>query len=356
MKCEECLPLLEEFSDGEVDRQTNQLMDAHLAACAECAEAFDALRAEQELYLRYEREVEVPPAMWHAVRARIEEVPAPVRSPKPLPLWSRLREQLALVVGALSVRPALASSMALLAVGLAAGALWLAQAPRPEPQDTLARSTPDQIITMPVQPERPTVAPPDEVASIDSADAVTPAPKDYPALNGAASRPAKMLKAGGAPARGPSDTSGAGSAFVPSDNHLEGKEDPLLSARPSMLDDDVLAIDTRLLDPEEKDVARHIEQAQMLLRSFRNARYSEGEGATNIAYEKTMSRKLLDENRSLQFEAETSGNKTTRRVLNSLEPFLLDISNLRDEPSRDEVRSIKERMQKKEIIASLQVY
>jgi hypothetical protein len=34
----------------------------------------------------------------------------------------------------------------------------------------------------------------------------------------------------------------------------------------------------------------------------------------------------------------------------------LDISNLRDEPSREEVRSIKERMQKKEIIASLQVY
>jgi hypothetical protein len=149
-----------------------------------------------------------------------------------------------------------------------------------------------------------------------------------------------------------------GELVVISDAHLQSRadEDPLLASQPRALDEDVLAIDVRLLDPEEKGVARHVEQAQMLLRSFRNASYSEGDASNSVAYEKSLSRKLLDENLTLQLEAESAGNKTTKRVLSSLEPFLLDISNLRDEPSRDEVRSIKERMQKKEIIASLQVY
>jgi hypothetical protein len=43
-------------------------------------------------------------------------------------------------------------------------------------------------------------------------------------------------------------------------------------------------------------------------------------------------------------------------LLGSLEPFLLDIANLPDKPSGDDVRSIKERMQKKEIVSALQIY
>ena len=59
MKCVDCLPLLEEFFDGEVDDKTGGRMRDHLASCADCAEAFDALRAEQEMFLRYDRELEV---------------------------------------------------------------------------------------------------------------------------------------------------------------------------------------------------------------------------------------------------------------------------------------------------------
>jgi anti-sigma factor RsiW len=358
MKCEECLPLLEEFCDGEVDRQTGELMGAHMAACAECAEAFAALGAEQELYMRYDRELEVPPAMWHAVRERIAEA-QPVRASKPLPLLLRLREQFALFVGALAVRPALASSMALLLVGVAAGALWLAQAPRPVNRQTIAQEsagqqTAGQQTELPSRRAEPNpTATPDHDANDKEVLAQTITP-EVSRGRVAYVETAGLTKVSFKAERRLPNPVGAGDVVLNAE-HV-GREDDVLPVQASLLDDDVLSINTRLLDPEEKEVARHVEHAQMLLRSFRNARDTEGEGVVNIAYEKNLSRKLLDENISLQLEAESAGNKTTARILNSLEPFLLDISNLRDEPSRDEVRSIKERMQKKEIIASLQVY
>ncbi|MFN2481907.1 MAG: hypothetical protein ABR554_10615, partial [Pyrinomonadaceae bacterium] len=262
---------------------------------------------------------------------------------------------LAIVLGALALRPALASSMALLLVGVAAGVLWFMQAPRPVRRETIARSTPVPD-TKPPSGGVPNPGPlPDRVESVEGDVPRTATPHKNDAQLASASQSVKLMKASATPTRRPFNPGVAGDV-LPSENHPVAQDDVLLSVQPSLLDDDVLAINTRLLDPEEKEVARHVEHAQLLLRSFRNARDTEGEGVINIAYEKSQSRRLLDENISLQLEAEAAGNKTTARILNSLEPFLLDISNLRDEPSRDEVRSIKDRMQKKEIIASLQVY
>ena len=113
--------------------------------------------------------------------------------------------------------------------------------------------------------------------------------------------------------------------------------------------------EARLADPGDKEVAQHVERTQMLLRAFKNARPAEGD-TVDVAYEKSHARKLLAENATLQLDAETRGDKDTQQVLDRIEPFLLDIANLRDQPSREEVRSIKERMQKNEIIAALQVY
>ncbi|HEX8684877.1 MAG TPA: hypothetical protein VF654_00210, partial [Pyrinomonadaceae bacterium] len=111
----------------------------------------------------------------------------------------------------------------------------------------------------------------------------------------------------------------------------------------------------RLLDPGEKEVARHLEQTQMLLRSIKNSPAA-GTAAVDVAYERGLSRRLLAENATLKLEAEVKGDKETREVLDRIEPFLLDIANLRDRPSRDEVRSIGERVRKNEIVAALQVY
>ncbi len=102
--------------------------------------------------------------------------------------------------------------------------------------------------------------------------------------------------------------------------------------------------------------ARHFEKAQILLRSFRNARVVRKGSAFDLGYEKEQSRKLVFDNILLRRAAAAKGNLPVEEVLNSLEPLLLDIANLPDRPSSEEVQTIRKRMQKQEIVATLQLY
>jgi hypothetical protein len=101
--------------------------------------------------------------------------------------------------------------------------------------------------------------------------------------------------------------------------------------------------------PSVADPAAHLENAQMLLRSFRNAE------SADLAYEKRQARKLVYDNILLRREAEARGNLPVEEALNSLEPLLLDIANLPAKASRGDVQTIRERIQKQEIIATLQI-
>jgi hypothetical protein len=105
----------------------------------------------------------------------------------------------------------------------------------------------------------------------------------------------------------------------------------------------------------DAEAARHISRAQLLLRTFRNADPAEGDAAFDLTYERRRSRQLLAQNVWLRRNAEDGGHLPVEELLSSLEPFLLEIANLPDRPDPEEVRSIQERMQKKEIVAALQV-
>src|SRR5213075_2930598 len=70
MKGEGCLKLLEEYLDGELLETEAAPVSAHLITCAACAREFDALTAEQELYARYDRELDIAPSMWATIAAR----------------------------------------------------------------------------------------------------------------------------------------------------------------------------------------------------------------------------------------------------------------------------------------------
>lgn len=107
------------------------------------------------------------------------------------------------------------------------------------------------------------------------------------------------------------------------------------------------------LDPE---ISKHIERSQFLLRDFRNLSISASATKFDMTYERERSKRLLGDNILLRRSAESTGNMPVEDLLGSLEPILLDIANLPEKPAADDVRAIKERIQKKEIIATLQVY
>lgn len=133
--------------------------------------------------------------------------------------------------------------------------------------------------------------------------------------------------------------------------------EPLADRPPDVADSDLVAERQPMINPFiDVDTARHIERAQLLLRSFRNTSDAGAQADPDLAYEKLRSRGLLSKNILLRRDAEAKGNMPAGELLGSLEPFLLDIANLPDRPSNEEVRSIKERMQKKEIVSALQVY
>jgi hypothetical protein len=107
----------------------------------------------------------------------------------------------------------------------------------------------------------------------------------------------------------------------------------------------------------DSKTARHVEQAQLLLRSFRNARVADAgrRASSDLAYDKRQSKKLLYQNIVLRREAASRGNLPVESLLDSLEPILIDIANLPDKPAPEDVRMINERMRRKNLVAMLQI-
>lgn len=108
-------------------------------------------------------------------------------------------------------------------------------------------------------------------------------------------------------------------------------------------------VNSQLANP---DVLRHFERAEILLRGFRNA----DPASSNLAYEKQQAHKLLYENIVLRRSAEGAGDLPVADVLSSLEPVLLDIKNLPDQTTSDDVQEIKEIINRKRLIGTLSVY
>lgn len=118
----------------------------------------------------------------------------------------------------------------------------------------------------------------------------------------------------------------------------------------------VLSTDIAYVDPDDQDTFKHIEQTQNLLRSIRNATVPEGDEEIDVTYDKALSQRLLNENVVLRRDAEMKAKFPTKTLLADLEPLLIDIANLPDHARPEEVRAIKERVDKTEIVAALIEY
>jgi hypothetical protein len=241
MKCNDNLELLEEYLGGDLD-------------------------AEQELFARYDREIEVSPAVWTGIEERI--VPSAATSHG---WWMKI------------------AAVVILAIGLGSVYLLTREGntiPPVEPDQELARFTP------PKREEEPRIK--RKVKPI-----VKPIPRDNPG---------------------------------------------------------VLSSDLAYIDLDEQDTYKHLEQTQNLLRSIRNVTVSDGDDEIDVTYDKALSQRLLNENVVLRRDAEMKAKFPTKTLLADLEPLLIDIANLPDHARPEEVRAIKERVDKTEIVAALIEY
>ena len=105
----------------------------------------------------------------------------------------------------------------------------------------------------------------------------------------------------------------------------------------------------------ETMTAMHFEKSELLLRAFRNVRLSEPGTAAEFGYERKRAQQLVYQNMILRREADAAGDVQVAALLESLEPILLDIANLPDDADDDAVSAIKARVERKNIVALLQV-
>jgi hypothetical protein len=298
MKCDDCLNLLAEYIDGEVIEHEAAQVSAHLITCANCSSEFEALTAEQEVYARYDRELNISPSMWNAIKART------AAADRPDPKASR-RAWLAGLFTIPRFGFAFSGAIAVLIVAVVAGVMYLRMQPQPSKHEPLV--TNDKLIV-----------PPGNETKEGIPYVATRSP-----VEGTASR----------------------------------RTTPKHTEHPTKTDDPgVLFADIAYSDLTERDTAAHIQQAENLLRSIRSLQASDDDSEIDVSYEKAMSRRLLSENVVLRRDAEMAGKFPTKELLGDLEPFLIDIANLPDKTTPDKLRAIKDRAQKTEIVAALVGY
>jgi hypothetical protein len=287
MKCEVCLELLEEYLDGELPQPDHVEVGEHLIACGDCSASFAALTEEQELFARYDREVEVPPFLWTRIAAHTV---AESNSG-----WYRR-------VAAIFATP-VASATAVLLLAIVVGLVYVVSR-KPAAKPELVKQQTDNG-TDPNQGEAPKTITPKPDSNVVASHR-KPKPRYRPAI----------------------------------------KHSPIDQS-------DVLSSNLGYLDIDELDTVRHIEQSQNLLRSIRNVPVADSDEEIDVTYDKALSRRLLNENVVLRRDAEMKAKFPTKTLLTDLEPFLIDIANLPDRARPEDVRVIKERVKKTEIVAAL---
>jgi negative regulator of sigma E activity len=101
--------------------------------------------------------------------------------------------------------------------------------------------------------------------------------------------------------------------------------------------------------------AMHFEKSETLLLAFRNVRLNEPGTAKEVSYERKRAQQLVLQNMMLRREADAAGDVQLSSLLESLEPILIDIANLPDKPDENAVLTIRQRVERKNIVPLLRV-
>jgi putative zinc finger protein len=119
MKCEEVQILIEDYVDSALDQKAIAFVKSHMTECSACTSFYQGLSREQEIYARYERDIEVTPALWASIESRIKQERI---APQP-GLLSRLRERFAGAFAAPRLSPAFAAALVMIAIGITVGVM-----------------------------------------------------------------------------------------------------------------------------------------------------------------------------------------------------------------------------------------
>ncbi|MFN2498618.1 MAG: anti-sigma factor [Pyrinomonadaceae bacterium] len=342
MNCKECLKIIEEYVERELDERTTGFITAHIAGCATCAKVHDDLQREQEMYSAFLSEVTEPPALWSAVRAGMEKEAAVSATQTPMPTRTWLP-------GSLSYpRFGLAFGLALVIIGVGIGLMRLRSSLNTS--DNRASSNPSGTASLPQNPINPS-------KPVEPATAGTQVK--------ASDRTDKTLSEKNRQSDALSKHSPAANSNFARSNKMKPVQPRQLSPTPSSVAE-LLAGNAETIDAVQKrwnssslldgETARHLEKSQMMLRSLRNAIREDEAPTSTIYHEKELSRELLAKNILLRRNAAARGDVLTENLLSRLEPLLLDVANLQDKPSSTDLRLLEERIREKEIIATLQAY
>jgi hypothetical protein len=103
-----------------------------------------------------------------------------------------------------------------------------------------------------------------------------------------------------------------------------------------------VAKESHVAMPVNIEVAEHVEDMRLLLQSFRNARSSKNSSDIDISFEKRLARRMLNQNAFFRREAGSKKHLLVEELLADFEPFLLDVANLPDRSSQENLRSIND--------------
>ncbi len=338
MNCENCLHLLDDLIEGELREQTAAQLEAHIIACVGCASEFAMVKREKEMFASYLFDVEPPTDLRAKFQQKLEAETRKkfvfIKSPAILSEWK------AKLFGMPFFYPATAGAVIIAAFGFV---LIFSSAGK---KDDFARNQIDVV----------------ESATFKSVDSVEkpvivalPDKKKDGAIISKVNR--KNIKTGFAeivkPNKNPTKSPAVAITRERQKNiRQEIRQYPNDLAKTSEAE----RTQIKQMQTLEIEAARQMEKVEMLLRSFRNARFTEDGEQFDVSYEKQQARRLLDVNTRLSRKSESFGMSLTEQMLNKVEPYLLDIANLNTHPLPEDVLQIKDRVRNQNIIASLQVY
>ena len=307
MKCNECAPLLEDFLYCNLGATEKDLAE-HLTVCDACALEYALLRKEKELYDRCD--LELVPDFWSGVQARIARENGLHTSR--FARWFngfRFAYMRAAVTGLIIVVGSIG--------------VWRYRETRPGPADIPNTSQGSVAAQKRDTGAAVTVSSNTDGSLFDNRDM---------SKHSLVSKPSNLKRASRAYSR--------------------KIEKPVISMD-AVERNQIFASQRRNDSDLDADSARHLEQVEILLRSFKNSRFLRHSNTLDLTYESRLSKDLLVRNALLRRDAELAGDVPLTRLLDQFEPFLVDIANLRDTSDSKEIHQVRENLTKAQIIGAL---